>query len=229
MTAPSTIAPRQRRGMCLYLKRDGAVCNKGCLNGYCHQHKGRSELKPCILCGRGTASATGYCSCTTLQHNIANQIGRHTQKMEPDSCPNVAEERAPDHEELLAANEAKHADIVDDLLSDSDATVESPPQDLVLEAQRLELVARLAARTVPGNWHVDAAACGLSSGHLEYRIRMKHSQLAAPLKFKKSLSRAAHAHGSFRRIEADLFDLITDQVASRFQLPQRIAGFTALH
>ena len=62
---------------CEYYGRNGMNCGKPSYNGTCKIHRNRTSLKPCILCGRGTASKTGYCTCSYKQVSLAQKMKRH--------------------------------------------------------------------------------------------------------------------------------------------------------
>ena len=60
---------------CDYFGREGP-CGRGCYAGRCFKHRGKTSMKPCVKCGRGTASITGYChkNCTFKQVHTANKM-----------------------------------------------------------------------------------------------------------------------------------------------------------
>ena len=62
---------------CDYFGREGP-CGRGCYAGRCFKHRGKTSMTPCIKCGRGTASVTGYChkNCTFKQVYTANKAKR---------------------------------------------------------------------------------------------------------------------------------------------------------
>ena len=47
---------------CTYLKYNGSVCDKMCYGGLCGMHVDRKPHTPCLGCGHGTYSVTGYCA-----------------------------------------------------------------------------------------------------------------------------------------------------------------------
>ena len=61
--------------ICDYFGREGG---RGCYAGRCFKHRHKTSMKPCIKCGRGTASVTGYChkNCTFKQVYTANKAER---------------------------------------------------------------------------------------------------------------------------------------------------------
>ena len=63
--------------ICDYVGREGP-CGRGCYAGRCFKHRHKTSMKPCIKCGRGTASVTGYChkNCTFKQVYTANKAKR---------------------------------------------------------------------------------------------------------------------------------------------------------
>ncbi len=62
---------------CDYMGREGP-CGRGCYGGRCFKHRGKTRMTPCVKCGRGTASITGYCrkNCTFKQVHTANKMKR---------------------------------------------------------------------------------------------------------------------------------------------------------
>ena len=62
---------------CDYMGREG-TCGRGCYAGRCFKHRSKTSMKPCVKCGRGTASVTGYCrkNCTFKQVYTANKAKR---------------------------------------------------------------------------------------------------------------------------------------------------------
>ena len=62
---------------CDYVGREGP-CGRGCYGGRCFKHRYKTSMKPCVKCGRGTASVTGYCrkNCSFKQVYTANKAKR---------------------------------------------------------------------------------------------------------------------------------------------------------
>ena len=60
---------------CDYVGREGP-CGRGCYGGRCFKHRYKTSMKPCVKCGRGTTSITGYChkNCTFKQVHTANKM-----------------------------------------------------------------------------------------------------------------------------------------------------------
>ena len=69
--------------LCLYIGRKG-LCSKRCFGGRCNTHRKRESLKLCIEnCGRGTASATGYCAqCGYKQIYYGQKLKRKRDEMD---------------------------------------------------------------------------------------------------------------------------------------------------
>ena len=61
--------------ICDYMGREGP-CGRGCYGGRCFKHRHKTSMKPCVKCGRGTTSITGYChkNCTFKQVHTANKM-----------------------------------------------------------------------------------------------------------------------------------------------------------
>ena len=51
-------------------------CGRGCYGGRCFKHRYKKSMTPCVKCGRGTTSITGYChkNCTFKQVHTANKM-----------------------------------------------------------------------------------------------------------------------------------------------------------
>ena len=53
---------------CEYLCQNGEICGRRCYTGTCNRHRQRKNtLRPCLECGKGTASRTQYCPCSHKQ------------------------------------------------------------------------------------------------------------------------------------------------------------------
>ena len=74
MDSPHTI--------CAYVGREGN-CGRNCYGGRCFQHRAKRGLTPCIQCGRGTGSATGFCrkNCGNKQVYNSNKMLRQRNEM----------------------------------------------------------------------------------------------------------------------------------------------------
>jgi hypothetical protein len=63
-----------RKNACSYLKSDGTICGASCFRHVCAVHIKCATQTPCLLCGKGTQSATGYCGavgpCRSAQHTV---------------------------------------------------------------------------------------------------------------------------------------------------------------
>lgn len=81
---------------CTYLKFDGTVCNKSCYGGICGQHIVRVPHYPCLGCGRGTFSASGYCAtpgpCLLAQRAASARAGNAARKAAKNTSPPVTDE-----------------------------------------------------------------------------------------------------------------------------------------
>ena len=66
---------------CEYYGRKGP-CGKSSYNGTCKSHRNRESLKPCLLCGHGTASKTGYCPCSYRQIYVGQKMKREHDTLE---------------------------------------------------------------------------------------------------------------------------------------------------
>jgi hypothetical protein len=62
---------------CDYVGREGP-CGRGCYAGRCFKHRSKTSMAPCVKCGRGTSSITGYCrkNCTFKQAYHVNKMKR---------------------------------------------------------------------------------------------------------------------------------------------------------
>ena len=67
---------------CTYYGRNGSLCGKPSYNGTCKIHRKRVSLTPCILCARGTASKTGYCTCSYRQMYVSSKMKRLADEMD---------------------------------------------------------------------------------------------------------------------------------------------------
>jgi hypothetical protein len=67
---------------CDYMGREGS-CGRNCYGGRCFQHRAKASLTPCICCGRGTGSLTGYCRkvCGFKQVYNSNKLKRLRDEM----------------------------------------------------------------------------------------------------------------------------------------------------
>ena len=65
---------------CEHFGRAG-LCGRPCYNGICGLHRHRKSLIPCLLCGRGTGSKTGYCPCSHRQIYIGQKMKREETEM----------------------------------------------------------------------------------------------------------------------------------------------------
>ena len=68
--------------LCAYVGREGS-CNRSCYGGRCFKHRAKTSLTPCICCGRGTGSLTGYCRkvCGFKQTYNGNKMKRLRDEM----------------------------------------------------------------------------------------------------------------------------------------------------
>ena len=68
--------------ICAYVGREGS-CGRNCYGGRCFQHRVKLGLTPCVQCGRGTGSATGFCrkNCANKQVYNSNKMLRQRQVM----------------------------------------------------------------------------------------------------------------------------------------------------
>ncbi len=69
--------------ICAYVGREGC-CERNCYGGRCFQHRAKAGLTPCVQCGRGTGSVTGYCRkfCGNKQVYNSNKLLRLRNEME---------------------------------------------------------------------------------------------------------------------------------------------------
>ena len=65
------------RTQCDYFGRNGP-CGRTCYAGRCFKHWGKKTLAPCLVCGVGTGSASGYChtNCTNKQIYYGSKLKR---------------------------------------------------------------------------------------------------------------------------------------------------------
>ena len=68
--------------ICAYVGREGS-CGRNCYGGRCFQHRAKRGLTPCVQCGRGTGSATGFCrkNCGNKQVYNSNKMLRQRNEM----------------------------------------------------------------------------------------------------------------------------------------------------
>jgi len=79
---------------CTYLKTDGTTCGKSCYHGSCWRHAGCAAHRECTLCGRGTASASGFCAapgpCRKAQRAAAIRAAKFAEKSAAPKIAHVA-------------------------------------------------------------------------------------------------------------------------------------------
>ena len=102
--------------ICDYVGREGP-CGRGCYAGRCFKHRHKTSMKPCIKCGRGTASVTGYChkNCTFKQVYTANKAKRERDYADALNRQKRAEIDAQAQREREEMNE-----YIDSLFSEDD-------------------------------------------------------------------------------------------------------------
>ena len=71
------------RTQCDYFGRNGP-CGRTCYAGRCFKHRGKKNLVPCLVCGVGTGSASGYChtNCTNKQIYYGSKVKRERDEMD---------------------------------------------------------------------------------------------------------------------------------------------------
>ncbi len=103
---------------CTYLGYSGAVCGRGCYSGICYAHAARNPHVPCINCGRGTFSVTGYCSakggCITAQQRLIKTPHPRAGKAKPPPMRS----QYWDKPSKLDLGDAELDQFVDDLLAE---------------------------------------------------------------------------------------------------------------
>ena len=71
------------RTQCDYFGRNGP-CGRTCYAGRCFKHRGKKTLAPCLVCGVGTGSVSGYChtNCINKQIYYGSKVKRERDEMD---------------------------------------------------------------------------------------------------------------------------------------------------
>ena len=98
---------------CDYVGREGP-CGRGCYGGRCFKHRYKTSMKPCVKCGRGITSITGYChkNCTFKQVHTANKM-----KQERDYVDALSRQKCKEMDAQMKRELDEMNDYIDYLLS----------------------------------------------------------------------------------------------------------------